>query len=161
MRQHLWFNDCSPLPTLKQYWVTASGLMFEIGSWRTLALTNQCHIMLLRYSRHSRCNKVAWHEFVTLAVSVITQAAYNEAILNVPWTLLYPALTIHHSTSIHENGVRIVQLVEHWTHDWEVAGLIPGRSSRRNFLSRIKLLCWLLFRCLFHPHVTAMACKRP
>ena len=63
--------------------------MFEIGSWRTLALTNQCHIMLLRYSRHSRCNEVAWHEFVTLAVSVITQAAYNEAILKVLRTSLY------------------------------------------------------------------------
>ena len=32
---------------------------------------------------------------------------------------------------------------------------------QENFFSRVSFLCWLLFRYLFHPRVTAVACKRP
>ena len=35
MRQYLWVNYCSPFPSLKQYWVTVSGPMFDIGLWRS------------------------------------------------------------------------------------------------------------------------------
>ena len=33
---------------LKQYWVTVSGLMFDIGLWRTSDITNQHHVTLLQ-----------------------------------------------------------------------------------------------------------------
>ena len=39
-------------------------------------------------------------------------------------------------------------------------GLSPCKSCRRIFFSRGNFLCWHLFRYLFHPRVTAVACKR-
>ena len=54
----------------------------------------------------------------------------------------------------------IAQWLECHTHDWKVAGLNPCRSGRRIFFSRVNFLCWLLFRYLFHPCVTAVAHKR-
>ena len=47
------------------------------------------------------------------------------------------------------------------THGWKVTGLSPCRSGGRIFFSRVNFLCWLLFRCPFHPCVAAVACKRP
>ena len=38
--------------------------------------------------------------------------------------------------------------------------LNPCMSGRRIFFSRVKFLCWLLFRYLFHSHITAVAHKR-
>ena len=46
-----------------------------------------------RYNRHSGYNEVACRKFVISGASVITQAAYNEAILKVPGTSLCPAST--------------------------------------------------------------------
>ena len=46
------------------------------------------------------------------------------------------------------------------TPDWKVTGSNPCRSSGRIFFSGVNFLCWLLFWYLFHPHVTAVACKR-
>ena len=54
----------------------------------------------------------------------------------------------------------IPQWLEHWTCDWKVAGSNPCCSGRRIFFSRVSFLCWLLLQYLFHPHVTAVACKR-
>ena len=51
-------------------------------------------------------------------------------------------------------GVRISQLVEHWTHDQNVADSVRGRNSRRIFFFRAKFLCWW---CSFQP----VAHKRP
>ena len=46
-------------------------------------------------------------------------------------------------------------------HDQKVTGSNPYWSGGRIFFSRVSFLCWLLFWYLFHPHVTAVACKRP
>ena len=52
------------------------------------------------------------------------------------------------------------QWLECWTHDRKVMSLNPRRSGGRIFFSSVNFLCWLLFRFLFHPCVTAVACKR-
>ena len=57
-------------------------------------------------------------------------------------------------------GVGIAQWLEHWTHDQKILSLSLGRSGGRTFFSRVNLLCWLLFWYPFHPHVTAVVCKR-
>ena len=54
----------------------------------------------------------------------------------------------------------IAQWLQCQTHDWKVANLSPCRSGGRIFFSKVKSLCWLLFRYLFHSHVTAVARKR-
>ena len=54
----------------------------------------------------------------------------------------------------------IAQWLERRTHDWKVAGSNPCRSGGRIFFSKVNFLCWLLFWYLFHPHVTAVTCKR-
>ena len=43
----------------------------------------------------------------------------------------------------------------------KVAGSNLCRDGGRIFFSRVNFLCWLLFRYLFHSHVTAVACERP
>ena len=45
--------------------------------------------------------------------------------------------------------------------DWKVAGSNSCRSGGKIFFSRVNFLCWLLFRYLCHPCVTAVAHKRP
>ena len=59
----------------------------------------------------------------------------------------------------HKQG--IAQWLERRTCDWKVAGSNPCWSGGRIFFSRVSFLCWLLFRYPFHPHVTAVARKRP
>ena len=51
-------------------------------------------------------------------------------------------------------------VVERRTRGRKVAGSRPGRSGGRIFISRINILCWLLFRWPFHSRVTAVARKR-
>ena len=58
-------------------------------------------------------------------------------------------------------GAGIAQWLECRTCDRKVVGLNPCWSGRRIFFSRVNFLCWLLFWHLFHPLVTAVACKRP
>ena len=70
-------------------------------------------------------------------------------------TFLQFILTSHCKCSLW-----IAQLLECWTCDWKVAGSNPCRSGGRTFFSRVDFLCWLLFRYLFHPRVTAVARKR-
>ena len=55
----------------------------------------------------------------------------------------------------------IAQWLERRTLDWKVAGSNPCWSGGRIFFSSVNFLCWLLFRYLFHPCVTAVARKRP
>ena len=44
---------------------------------------------------------------------------------------------------------------------WLKCRLFKSLQERwENFLLRVDFLCWLLFRYLFHPHVTTVACKR-
>ena len=50
-------------------------------------------------------------------------------------------------------------VVEHQAHDWKVVGSSPHRSGGRILFPRVSFLCWLLFRCLFHPCVTSVAHK--
>ena len=58
-------------------------------------------------------------------------------------------------------GAGIAQWLERRTRDRKVAGSNPCRSGGRILFSRVNFLCWLLFRYPFHPHVTAVARKRP
>ena len=53
------------------------------------------------------------------------------------------------------------QWLEHWTRDRKVAVSNPCWSGGRIFFSQVNFLHWLLFRYPFHPHVTAVAHKRP
>ena len=64
-----------------------------------------------------------------------------------------------HSRCMYGGG--IVQWLEHRTRDRKVAGSNLCRSGGRIFFSRVNFLCWLLFRCPFHPCVTAVARKIP
>ena len=48
------------------------------------------------------------------------------------------------SSTDHHVGFRIAQVVQCQTCDWKVAGLIPGRSSRR-ISPRVAFLCWISF----------------
>ena len=57
-------------------------------------------------------------------------------------------------------GAGIAQWLEHQTLDTKVLGASPCRNSGIIFFSRVNFLCWLLFRYLFCPHVTAVAHKR-
>ena len=63
--------------------------------------------------------------------------------------------------SDHYLGAGIAQWLECLTHDRKVAGSNPCRSGGRIFYSRVNFLCWLLFQYPFHPHLTAVARKRP
>ena len=54
----------------------------------------------------------------------------------------------------------IAQWLERRTRVRKVAGSNPCWSGGRIFFSRVNFLCWLLFRYLFHPRVTAVARKR-
>ena len=58
-------------------------------------------------------------------------------------------------------GAGVAQWLEHQTCDRKVAGSNPCWSGGRIFFSRVNFLCWLLFRYLFYPRVTAVARKRP
>ena len=58
-------------------------------------------------------------------------------------------------------GAGIAQWLERRTRDRKVAGSNSCRSGGRIFFSRVKFLCWLLFRYPFHLRVTAVARKRP
>ena len=60
----------------------------------------------------------------------------------------------------HSWGAGIAQWLEHRTRDWKVAGSNPCWNGGRIFFSRVDFLCWLLFRYLFHPRVTAVARKK-
>ena len=60
----------------------------------------------------------------------------------------------------HHWGVGIAQWLEWQTHDWNVVGSNPCRSSSRIFFSMVNFLCWLLFQYLYHHRVTAVARKR-
>ena len=52
-------------------------------------------------------------------------------------------------------------LVECQTRDRKVASLNPSRRSGIIIFSKVNFVCWVLFWCLFHPCVTAMARKKP
>ena len=86
------------------------------------------------------------------------------------WRVLYQILILESSRV--SNPLRKITLLLAWiagiaqwlerrTRDRKVVGLNPCWSSGRIFFSRLNFLCWLLFRYLFHPRVTAVARKRP
>ena len=52
-------------------------------------------------------------------------------------------ISFHELLNCREAG--IAQWLEHWTHDWKVAGLNTCRSGGRIFFSRVDFLCWPLF----------------
>ena len=54
----------------------------------------------------------------------------------------------------------ITQWLERRTRDRKVPGSSSGRSGEIIFFSMVNFLCWLLFRCPFHPRVTSAARKR-
>ena len=75
--------------------------------------------------------------------------------------VLYHSATVQYFVQLLHVWAGIAQRLECRTHDRKVAGLNPGRSGGRIFFSQVNFLCWLLLRYLFHPRVTAVACKRP
>ena len=85
----------------------------------------------------ARCSIQAWLSLVVLCVTAV-----------VPFVVWPCAMT------------RDSSVVEWWAHDRKVLGSSPSRSGRRMFFSRLNFLCWFLFQYLFHPRVTAVACKR-
>ena len=52
----------------------------------------------------------------------------------------------------------VVRVLDLWS---KGRGFKSLQEWRENFFSGVKFLCWLLFWYLFHPHVTAVARKRP
>ena len=58
-------------------------------------------------------------------------------------------------------GAGIAQWLERPTRDRKVAGSNLCRRGGRIFFPMVNFLCWLLFQYPFHPHVTAVARKRP
>ena len=58
-------------------------------------------------------------------------------------------------------GAGVAQWLEHRIRDRKIAGSHPCWDGRRIFFSWVNFLCWLLFRYLFHPSVTAVARKTP
>ena len=56
-------------------------------------------------------------------------------------------------------GAWIAQWLERQTRDWKVADSNHCRIGGRILFSRVKILCWFLFRYLFHRRVTALARK--
>ena len=97
---------------------------------------------------------------------IIAQCSLNivwllKYIEKVEYSMLCVTLVCILREIINMSGVGIDQWLEHWTHDWKVLGLSPGRSSRINFFARVSFLCWLLFCYPFHPSVTTAAHKDP
>ena len=86
-----------------------------------------------------------------------------ESNITWPWTGCYQSYLYRgpEANMGGGGGAGIAQWLEHRTRDQKVAGSNPCRSSGRIFFSRVNFLCWLLFRYLFHPCVTAVARKRP
>ena len=70
------------------------------------------------------------------------------------------SVALHSMSSYIIRAAGIAHRLECRTHDWKVTGLNPCRSGGRIFFFMVNFLCWLLFRYPFHPHVTAVACKR-
>ena len=60
-----------------------------------------------------------------------------------------------------EISLRIACWVARRTRNRKVASSNPGRSGARIFFSRVNFVCWLFIQCPFHPHVAAVAHKRP
>ena len=75
--------------------------------------------------------------------------------------LLSQYWNIHSCLACGETCLLCCQWLEHRTRDRKVVGLNPCWSGGRIFFSRVNFLCWLLFGYPFHPHVTAVARKRP
>ena len=76
---------------------------------------------------------------------------YNTPLRRQQWKRFY---FIFNSAT---QGTVKIQWLERRTRDRKVPGSSPGRSGGRIFFSRVNCLCWLLFRYLFHPRVTAVA----
>ena len=72
--------------------------------------------MLFRFNRHSGYYEAAWREFVISGASVITQAAYYEAILKVPGISLYSALTVFDFKFIYYLFYLLEEDRPSWTH---------------------------------------------
>ena len=87
----------------------------------------------------------------------------EEAVLTaIPWLRYWGNIQLWKRKVREETEliVGIAQWLEHWTHDWTSVSSNPCRSSGRVFFSMVNFVCWLLFQCLFHPRVTAVARKR-
>ena len=52
----------------------------------------------------------------------------------------------------------VVRALDSWSKGY---GSNPCRGGGTMFFTRVNFLCWLFFQYLFHPRVTAVACKRP
>ena len=65
--------------------------------------------------------------------------------------------TVYLSSWLRGRDSSVVRTLDSWL---KGCGFESLQEWRENFL-RVNFLCWLLFRYLFHPHVTAVALKRP
>ena len=109
-------------------------------------------------------------------LSHITDAGWIVWLLDWLWWIFSLCQTWRlvwgHQLCGHENGETLPCLfllytyggcslvVECYTQDENVTGLISCRSSRRIFFSRVNFQCWPLFWHAFHPRVTAVASKK-
>ena len=109
-----------------------------------------------------------WHHSVISSLWCVLHNTADMHSCYFPDTCLYvfglalphPSLLGSMTQAWGSMGGGIAQWLEHRTHDWKVTGSNPCRSGGRIFFSRVNFLCWLLFRCPFHPCVTAVARKR-
>ena len=84
-----------------------------------------------------------------------------ESIIIIIW---YVWLKPRPGLTVLQLRAEIAQWLERRTCDRKFAGSNPCRKRWQNFHLHVNFLCWLLFRCLFHPPnplFTAVARKRP
>ena len=126
------------------------------------------HLFLLQFSCRkqsllcspSECS--SHHERQTLALHLtspshsITVSDYRMHFGNAGLHLLEFTAALNNNNS----KTQMAKWLEWWTHDQKVLGSSPSRSGWRIFFSRANFLCGLLLWYLFHPCVTAVACKR-
>ena len=164
---HFWQNDgdLSCATVVPQEWnryrtksqrrkLSQSLALYTLHAWLRITFTydvDRCHLWL-KFWHH------VWHYFPCTCGCVLTftcgtdRCYLRQKFWHQVWHYSYCACE-------RSRGTEIAQWLEHWTCGWKVTGLNPCRSGGRIFFSRVDFLCWLIFRYLFHPRVTAVARK--
>ena len=94
--------------------------------------------------------------YYNLSWALMVMFALLQGERQITWTVEVKTwFMVHDTMQSITRGAEIAQWLERRTRDWKVAGLNPHRSNGRIFFSRVNFLCWLLFRYLLHPRVTA------
>ena len=96
-------------------------------------------------------------DHVKVIVSTLPEVQYEA----FPKLQVSGLITSVHSCSLLVWGAGIACLLEHRAHDRKAVNSNPGRFGGKIFFSRVNFVCRLFIRCLLHPHVTTVVCKRP